>query len=661
MHVFHPHQSKPYNFAPPDDRHHYETADKVQPALDDNNLYSAPGSIANDTSAEVSASTLYSPQDEPTMPITEMESNVPSKPPSYIDPSIANDGHQYVSKKRVCDLISPDPDLLEMPPPSNPYRVAGMYRDYHPSAPGTATKRSHPMDGTLNSISSTPSTFLASLRQGHTKAQSLTKATPFSSVAPPIRQGSVAPSTHQGSMAPSSCGSVAPSSCGSVAPSSCGSGAPASQHVSIAPSSHQGSIPPSQLPISTNSQCSAPNTYTSSRSFHKQSTVPQSTRSLSPRTFLVNKPNPPTAKSTDSSRISVSHTQPWKPTPALCDPADDSDNRAIGSTILLDRGHVTKASPSVRALKQSSPHRPLRYHVPTVIALLVTTVVTRRQTGKHTSVESLQSDIHKIRKEQSKLSQEQSTRIAKLEDLVEDLIKRLEAVEVKDPSSTALTAGNISTLNCAICQILFKMMGTASSDNLPQPVNDPTKYWIKLDDDGNETESGNDVLRPKFQDSWTANAKWHRSFFQHFHRDTSAYEDSLAQDAVDRITDKQLKSAAGKVFKNMKERFKEENRPIGIQALNVQIGRREKRQIEKAKLAITARPVFPELDNPAFDFVFATKWQSTDYSGSDVEEEDGSNTSDDDHQSQLPLCHQAFKKKKKSLVFTTHPPGWRSK
>ncbi|KIK80793.1 hypothetical protein PAXRUDRAFT_764399 [Paxillus rubicundulus Ve08.2h10] len=221
-------------------------------------------------------------------------------------------------------------------------------------------------------------------------------------------------------------------------------------------------------------------------------------------------------------------------------------------------------------------------------------------------------------------------------DLVEDLIKQLEAVEVKDPSSTALAAGNISTLNCTICQILFKMMGTVSSDYLPQPVNDPTKYWIKLDDNGNETESGNDVLCPKFQDSWTANTKWHQSFFQCFCRDASAYGDLLAQDAVDRITDKQLKSTAGKVFKNMKERFKEENQPIGIQALNVQIGRQEKRQIEVVLTVMCYMAV---------------------HSGSDVEEEDGSSTSDDDHQSQLPLHHQAFKKKK-SLVFTTHPLGW---
>ncbi|KAG2749732.1 hypothetical protein P692DRAFT_201804982 [Suillus brevipes Sb2] len=150
---------------------------------------------------------------------------------------------------------------------------------------------------------------------------------------------------------------------------------------------------------------------------------------------------------------------------------------------------------------------------------------------------------------------------------------------------------------------------------------------------------------------------WHKSFFERFRRDASNYEPTLSQDAVKGIPDKTLRSVAGKVFKTLKEGYKEGNRPIGLQSLNVAIARREKRQIDKSKLAIEARRNIPDIKDQTYDFAFAPKWQSTDYSASDASHQ----SSSDEVNIVVNKRRKAYKKPKKEDVFTTHPPAWRSK
>ncbi|KAG1757578.1 hypothetical protein EDB19DRAFT_1822621 [Suillus lakei] len=99
----------------------------------------------------------------------------------------------------------------------------------------------------------------------------------------------------------------------------------------------------------------------------------------------------------------------------------------------------------------------------------------------------------------------------------------------------------------------------------------------------------------------------------------------------------------------MKQKYKEAEKPISVQSLNVQSARREKCQLDKAALASAVHPDFPPL---------AVKWQSIDYSGSDAS--DDINLSDDEAVSLLNPRRKAYKKKTTTILMTC-PPVWQSK
>ncbi|KAG2338155.1 hypothetical protein BDR05DRAFT_1004478 [Suillus weaverae] len=152
------------------------------------------------------------------------------------------------------------------------------------------------------------------------------------------------------------------------------------------------------------------------------------------------------------------------------------------------------------------------------------------------------------------------------------------------------------------------MMGIETNEDLPQPG----EYWTMIDvANGDGEQSGTKVLRPK---------------------DAPAYDNTLTQDTVDALQDKDLKSLTGKVSKNMKEWFKEQSQPPGEQSANVQNIRHEKHQSD-----------------------------STDYSDSDASIGEHPSGNEDGEQSCLPTRHKAYKKKKKSTILTTRPPCWCSK
>ncbi|KAG2138292.1 hypothetical protein DEU56DRAFT_802488 [Suillus clintonianus] len=277
---------------------------------------------------------------------------------------------------------------------------------------------------------------------------------------------------------------------------------------------------------------------------------------------------------------------------------------------------------------------------------------------QHNYIESSQSEILRLRKEQARLSDHHAATTTRLEGEIESLIKRIEALEIREPTALVATGVRNNAMNSAIRQVLFKMMGIEFNEALPDPMDGKDTYWTEIDFlevDGTTTATS--VLRPKWADSWTHNSKWHKSFFERFRRDASNYEPTLSQDTVKGIPDKTLRSVAGKVFKTLKEGYKEGNRPIGLQSLNVAIARREKRQIDKSKLAIEARKNIPDIGDQEYDFAFAPKWQSTDYSASDASHQ----SSSDEVDIVVNKRRKAYKKPKKEDIFTTHPPVWRSK
>ncbi|KAG2123987.1 hypothetical protein DEU56DRAFT_759842 [Suillus clintonianus] len=229
---------------------------------------------------------------------------------------------------------------------------------------------------------------------------------------------------------------------------------------------------------------------------------------------------------------------------------------------------------------------------------------------QHSMLQNMQGEILQLRKEQSRISQDHSVVTNRIDMQVEAIIRHLEALKVQDPQSAPSRTDN--SMNSAIRQVLQKMMGIETNEALPAPVDNANEFWADID----ELTIDNEIF-------------------------------------------KTLKSLTGKVFKNMKQKYKEAEKPISVQSLNVQSARREKRQLDKAALASAVRPDFPPLAGEEYDFIFAAKWQSTDYSGSDAS--DDINSSDDEAVSLLNPHQKAYKKKKKTTILMTCPPVWRSK
>ncbi|KAG1753576.1 uncharacterized protein EDB91DRAFT_1242559 [Suillus paluster] len=237
---------------------------------------------------------------------------------------------------------------------------------------------------------------------------------------------------------------------------------------------------------------------------------------------------------------------------------------------------------------------------------------------QHNYIESSQSEILQLRKEQARLSDHHAATTTRLEGEIESLIKHIEALEICEPTALVATGVRNNAMNSAIRQVLFKMMGIEFNEALPDPMDGKDTYWTEID-----------LLDV----------------------------DGTTTDAVKGIPDKMLRSVAGKVFKTLKEGYKEGNRPIGLQSLNVAIACREKRQIDKPKLAIEACRNIPDIKDQTYDFAFAPKWQSTDYSASNTSHQ----SSSDEVNIVVNQRCKAYKKPKKEGIFMTHPPAWRSK
>ncbi|KAG1741311.1 hypothetical protein EDB19DRAFT_2038798 [Suillus lakei] len=317
--------------------------------------------------------------------------------------------------------------------------------------------------------------------------------------------------------------------------------------------------------------------------------------------------------------MSLQHMTEVSRIPPVCE--DDTDDDLLESRTLL--GSAKGPSQKERASAHSK-----------------TQLQASRQ---HNYIESSQSEILRLHKEQARLSDHHAATTMWLEGEIESLIKHIEALEICEPTALVATGVRNNAMNSAIRQVLFKMMGIEFNEALPDSMDGKDTYWTEID-----------LLKV---DGTTTATSWHKSFFERFHRDASIYEPTLSQDAVKGLPDKTLWSVAGKVFKTLKEGYKEGNRPIGLQSLNVAIAHREKCQIDKSKLTIEACRNIPDIKDQTYDFAFAPKWQSTDYSASDTSHQ----SSSDEVNIVVNKRRKAYKKPKKEDIFTTHPPAWRSK
>ncbi|KAG1728766.1 hypothetical protein EDB19DRAFT_1940310 [Suillus lakei] len=355
----------------------------------------------------------------------------------------------------------------------------------------------------------------------------------------------------------------------------------------LAPHSAPSSHPPA---VAVAGRTAAPNPVPSARPFLTDKGLPSkaskskpmngATNLMQPVGFAAPRNTNPTTSSqcmTEVSRI-----------PPVCE--DDTDDDLLESCTLL--GSAKGPSQKERASAHSKTQL--------------------QASHQHNYIESSQSEILQLHKEQARLSDHHAATTTRLEGEIESLIKHIEALEIREPTALVATGVRNNAMNSAIRQVLFKMMGIEFNEALPDPMDGKDTYWTEID---------------------------------------------LLKDAVKGLPDKTLRSVAGKVFKTLKEGYKEGNRPIGLQSLNVTIARREKRQIDKPKLAIEARRNIPDIKDQMYDFAFAPKWQSTDYSASDASHQ----SSSDEVNIVVNKRRKAYKKPKKEDIFTTHPPAWRSK
>jgi hypothetical protein len=228
----------------------------------------------------------------------------------------------------------------------------------------------------------------------------------------------------------------------------------------------------------------------------------------------------------------------------------------------------------------------------------------------------------------------------------------------------------------AVGRVLNKMMGIEKGQDLPTPLPGSDDFWLDV--------NGESLLRPKFEASWTANIKWHTAFVTKFKNDAHTIDPYCPKSIIDNIDKTKLKKVAGNTtFKNLKLKYKEQERPTAIQEHNVQEDRRDDRKmkanlmshcvdrfidtliIQKAAARKDVRETFHELSGLEYDFIFNFKWQSTDASASTAPsaKEDAiknAAAAAEDDAADGATCHKVYKKRKKSNVWTTRSPNFRS-
>jgi hypothetical protein len=127
------------------------------------------------------------------------------------------------------------------------------------------------------------------------------------------------------------------------------------------------------------------------------------------------------------------------------------------------------------------------------------------------------------------------------------------------------------TLQSAISEVLYSLMGTDKSQDLPDPLTNPNAFWLTVDEE--------EHLRPKWDQSWSANIKWHSKFVKKFKADGKSLSPTCPPSVIDDITPKELKkTAGGTTFKNLKTKYKNQQKTTTLQAHDVTEDRRDDRK-----------------------------------------------------------------------------------
>ncbi|RDB30029.1 hypothetical protein Hypma_014072 [Hypsizygus marmoreus] len=253
----------------------------------------------------------------------------------------------------------------------------------------------------------------------------------------------------------------------------------------------------------------------------------------------------------------------------------------------------------------------------------------------------------------SALEDKQATddkRIQTLEETVLALqatLENLPAAEVTDSSSVTKT----NALSAAIREVFYNLMDIQANDQLPAPL--PFgEYWT----DG--VIEGERILRPQFSLSWTNNSKWHKDFVKKFKESAHTLYPALPQPIIDKLTPAEIKKLAGQTYKNLKTRYKNEQKTGDEQKDDVKQARRNERKGIKAKARQDVRGFFEGLSSYNYNFMFQRGYQSSEYSDdTSAGEDDGTNETNEE--TTQPLRRAAYKRKK-DAAWTTRPPNFRS-
>ena len=126
-------------------------------------------------------------------------------------------------------------------------------------------------------------------------------------------------------------------------------------------------------------------------------------------------------------------------------------------------------------------------------------------------------------------------------------------------------------LQSAISEVLYSLMGTDKSQDLPDPLTNPNAFWLTVDEE--------EHLRPKWDQSWSANIKWHSKFVKKFKADGKSLAPTCPPSVIDDITPKELKKTTrGTTFKNLKTKYKNQQKTTTLQAHDVTEDRRDDRK-----------------------------------------------------------------------------------
>ncbi|KII96109.1 hypothetical protein PLICRDRAFT_26329 [Plicaturopsis crispa FD-325 SS-3] len=275
------------------------------------------------------------------------------------------------------------------------------------------------------------------------------------------------------------------------------------------------------------------------------------------------------------------------------------------------------------------------------------------------SVKSADANVAVIAAAASAEREELTARVEYLEGEVADL--RDELVSLAASIAAGEAAGTVAVrppwevknnaLTKAIYNVLFAMMGTEANEPLPDPMQNNAFYTPSTIAD----EAPH--LRPDWTVSFSNNSKWHSDFIARFRIDGHALSPGCPKSTVDDIPVATLKKLMGKpMFKNLKERYKEQQKDLPERKETVALARRNERRATKAAERAEARSLLADADASDLDWMFQAKWQSSEDSGSDLTTDEGASGEDDGAR------RRAFKGKKKlkSEVWTSHAPDWRS-